>query len=159
MSSPYRHDDNNLKMCAEKNPLLCVKLPALCLISSLFDAFCCCYSDVTVFAATCVLDPWLNSSRPGRMGREGDSGEIWVMKHRCPQTGGVLWCWTEDCEALFGSSRNQTHPGADSGTVALISSMIRKVGRVTALVTRHTIQFSLIKNQASKDQFYSNVLI
>lgn len=56
----------------------------------------------TVVVVTRVSEPWLNSSNPtpGVIGREDDSGEIRVEKHRCPLADRVpWWCWTrtEDC--------------------------------------------------------------
>lgn len=56
----------------------------------------------TVVVVTRASEPWLNSSNPtpSGVGREDDSGEIRVEKHRCPRMDGVpWWCWTrtEDC--------------------------------------------------------------
>lgn len=96
MTSPYRHDYNNLQLLVQKNANL-LKVTAaserhLFVRSLHFQGAFAGVNSHTVVVVTCVSEPWLNSSKPTPtgIGDEEESGEIRMEKHRCPQTGKVL---------------------------------------------------------------------
>ncbi len=95
MTSPYRHDCNNLQLFVRKKPpqsYRCIWTAALCPIAPLSGRFCRCevrYGGGCSHTRVGTLAELLETDTDGNR-YEGESGELRMQEHRCPRTDKVL---------------------------------------------------------------------